>query len=308
LEYAVFLEFQNNMAQWFRENPQYDTTPVSKVRATLYHLLRAVPHLLDSQDVRMAAFKMLTRDIRRVIMHEHREICNHIYPSVPLLLDWADEAEKVVKCDVQIMGSTTPVNWNQSAPPVLLATHGAVPRALPAPPLLQAPPIPAPPLYQGAQIQQLPDTLFADMNVFLIHGIPAENVERPNPLGQVLVTLAMQDPDTALNPDPTVSSPIPIQQQQAVVFGVAADLAQQPCADGQAQLMEVLQWLQLVIQQALKDAPAFRKQLDQLAANRSKAWAADARSPMKCWNCGAEGHRQRDCPKPRRRNATDYTP
>jgi hypothetical protein len=106
-------------------------------------------------------------------------------------------------------------------------------------------------------------------------------------------------------PTPTPPSPpthgIPLEQQQAVVFAVAADLAQQPCLDSKVQLPEVLNWLRLVLEQACKDALAFRKQLDRLAANRTNSWQADVRNPLKCWNCNEEGHRQRDCPKPRRR-------
>ncbi len=62
-------------------------------------------------------------------------------------------------------------------------------------------------------------------------------------MGQVLATMAMPDHNTALDPDPTVTSPIALEQQHVVVFGVAADLAQLPCATDEAHYKEVLNWL-----------------------------------------------------------------
>jgi hypothetical protein len=110
------------------------------------------------------------------------------------------------------------------------------------------------PRFQGVARQtaptivQLPEEPFTDLNGFLIHGIEpgilTGNIERPNRMGQFLTTMAMPDPHTALEPDPGVLSAIPLDQQRAFVFDVAADLAQQQCAD-KDQLMEVLRWLQI---------------------------------------------------------------
>ena len=63
--------------------------------------------------------------------------------------------------------------------------------------------------------------------MFLFHGIQQCKIDQPNPMGAELVALATQDLDTAHDTDPAVHSPIPITHQQAVVFGVAADLGQQ---------------------------------------------------------------------------------
>ena len=112
------------------------------------------------------------------------------------------------------------------------------------------------------------------LNTRLIRGLPNGNIARPNPAGQVFLTLAMLDPSTAFDPDLSVLTPVPVAQQQAAVFSVASDLLrQQHCLNNKVQLSEVLNWLRLVarIEQANKDEPAFSKQSQRLATNRTSA-------------------------------------
>ena len=106
--------------------------------------------------------------------------------------------------------------------------------------------------------------MFPDLNTLLIRGVPPGNIARLNLMGQVLLMMAMPDPDPAHDPYVRIQPHIQLNQQQAVVFAVTADLAQQPCLDFKVQLSEVLNWLRLVIEQACKDAPAFSKQLERL--------------------------------------------
>ena len=297
LDFAIKKEFGHNLADYFRKNPQYPTQSVASIKARMHYLLEALPDQLSQMDVRQAAFEMFTPDIQRVMIYNNPDLAEYEFPSVPELFTAAAAAEKLVQAEVRI-ASQTRKSWAAPPPepPVLMVTANSNPDPRPVP---------------QARIEPVEDDDAGpcpDLNALLIRGLPNGTIERPNPVGQVLLTLAMPNPAQALEPDLRIPSSIPMAQQQAVVFAVAADLAQQPCLDNKVQLSEVLNYLRLVIEQATKDAPAFRKQLQRLAANRSAAWQADVRSPVKCWNCGEEGHRQRDCPKPLTRNPTDYSP
>ncbi len=236
----------------------------------MYYLLEALPDQLSQLDVSQAAFEMFTPDIQRIMIHHNPDLAEYEFPSVPDLFTAAAAAEKLVQAEVRI-ASHIRKSWAAPPPetPVLMVTGLPDPRPVPQ-----------------ARIEPVDDDDAGpcpDLNALLVRGLPNGNIGRPNPVGQVLLRLAVPDPSRALEPDLSIPSSIPMAQQQAVVFAVAADLAQQPFLDTKVQLSEVLNYLNLVIEQATKDALAFRRQLQRLAANRTSAWQADVRNPVKCW-------------------------
>jgi hypothetical protein len=222
MAYAIHLEFGHNLADYFRKHPQYANTSVASIQANLQYLLKAVPDKLDPPEVRQAAFEMFHPDIQRIMIHRNSAIAEHEYPPVEELLDAAADAERSVEAEVRIAGQIRNARPAPTDETVLMLTGPPAPR-----PALQA---------RIEPVEEEDLDLFPDLNTLLVRGVPSGDVTRPNPAGQVFLTLAMPDPDTALAPDPRVQSNIPLEQQQAVVFAVAADLAQQPCLDSKVQV------------------------------------------------------------------------
>ena len=125
------------------------------------------------------------------------------------LLGYAEEAELaevLVLADVRLAAqasrqSRSSVPAPSLTAPVLMVTSGSAPS-------LPQKPVPKP---RNVRLPEESEP-FADLNTHLIRGVPSGNIDQYNPMCQVLVTLAMPDPATALYPDIGVKSNILMSQ------------------------------------------------------------------------------------------------
>ena len=115
---------------------------------------------------------------------------------------------------------------------------------------------------------------FTEVNNWLLHPNSAAQILREDPLGAHLVTNTFppEEQADALKPQPRLTSMnVNVDQQHAVVFAVANDLASYPQAPqpiDTKQYTKTITTMQSLLHAAVKVVLAFQKQLERLASNR----------------------------------------
>ena len=147
---------------------------------------------------------------------------------------------------------------------------------------------------------------FTEVNNWLLHPNSAAQILREDPLGAHLVTNTFppEEQADALKPQPRLTSMnVNVDQQHAVVFAKANDLASYPQAPqpiDTKQYTKTITAMQSLLDAAVKVVLAFQKQLEQLASNRctSATRELSKASAVVCYNCDQPGHYSCNCPQP----------
>jgi hypothetical protein len=310
---AKLLEFQGDIIAYLARNKQADDEPLASFHATLSAIQYAFPDEVTQLPVLLKLFESYADEFQMGYLSRHVAPPHDTNLTLDRLMQRMGEIDKnlqYAKQRAQRGSTSSPAQWP-------LHQRNGQPTSAPVCALLHDP-------YAsnlaGQQGPSFPSSaLFTVRSDSTQPALPGGTTRAAQPPASVLAVELAYDWTVPNTKDVFAhafehreqeawkrqSSSMPVENEVATVMLITKQLNDpqfEPLDDNQ--IDTCLQMVRFAIHQHATICPGFKRQLQQLLENKTRA--LEMSRNKECWNCGQLGHMRAQCPRPRRHFSTDF--